>query len=139
MKSMKIYVAGPYTGTTLEEIEENVRKAMEAGLQIWKKGHFPYIPHLTHWPDILSRELNIQMGWEDYMKWHAVWVDHCDALFLLAESKGALLEYRRCVENNKVIFHSLDEIPSVDRSPTWADVHVEEISKIENRKTPPSK
>ena len=39
---MKIYVAGPYTGNTLDEIELNVRRAMEAGLMIWKKGHFPY-------------------------------------------------------------------------------------------------
>lgn len=123
---MKIYVAGPYTGSTLEEIEKNVQRAMEAGLRIWKKGHFPYIPHLTHWPDILSRELNIEMDWEDYMKWHAIWVDYCDALFLLAESKGALLEHSRAQEDGKVIFHTLDEIPDVDRSPTWADAHVED-------------
>ncbi len=120
LKSMKIYVAGPYTGSTLEEIEENVRRAMEAGLKIWKKGHFPYIPHLTHWPNILARDLEIEMGWVDYMNWHAPWVDHCDALFLLAESKGALLEYNRAKEEGKNIFHSLDEIPTVERSLTWA-------------------
>ena len=117
---MKIYVAGPYTGSTLEEIEDNVRRAMEAGLKIWKKGHFPYIPHLTHWPDILSRELNIEMDWKDYMNWHAPWVDHCDALFLLAESRGALLEFNRAKEEGKEVFHSIDEIPNVDRTQTWA-------------------
>ncbi len=120
LKSMKIYVAGPYTGSTLEEIEENVRRAMEAGLKIWKKGHFPYIPHLTHWPNILARDLEIEMDWVDYLNWHAPWVDHCDALFLLAESKGALLEYNRAKEEGKNIFHSLDEIPTVERSLTWA-------------------
>ena len=120
MKSMKIYVAGPYTGSTLEEIEENVRSAMEAGLKIWKKGHFPYIPHLTHWPDILARDLEIEMDWVDYMNWHAPWVDHCDALFLLAESKGALLEFNRAKEEGKMVFHTLDEIPTVERALTWA-------------------
>lgn len=117
---MKIYVAGPYSGSTLEEMEENVRKAMEAGLRIWKKGHFPYIPHLTHWPDILAAELEIEMDWKDYMNWHAPWVDHCDALFLLVESKGALLEYNRAKEEGKQIFHTLDEIPTVKRALTWA-------------------
>jgi hypothetical protein len=117
---MKIYVAGPYTGSTLEEIEENVRRAMEAGLKIWKKGHFPYIPHLTHWPDILASDLEIEMDWVDYMNWHAPWVDHCDALYLLAESKGALLECNRAIEEGKKVFHSIDEIPSVDRAQTWA-------------------
>ncbi len=117
---MKIYVAGPYTGSTSVEIEENVRRAMEVGLKIWKKGHFPYIPHLTHWPDILSRDLEIEMDWEDYMNWHAPWVDHCDALFLLAESKGALIEYNRAKEEGKKVFHSLEEIPTVQRAQTWA-------------------
>ena len=117
---MKIYIAGPYTGSTLEEIEENVQRAMEAGLKIWKKGHFPYIPHLTHWPDILSRELGIEMNWEDYMNWHAPWVDHCDALFLLAESKGALLECNRAKEKGKTVFQTMEEIPTVERALTWA-------------------
>jgi len=126
LKSMTIYVAGPYTGATLEEIEENVRRAMEAGLRIWKKGHFPYIPHLTHWPDILARKLEIEMDWEDYMNWHAPWVDQCDALFLLAESKGALLEYKRAKEEGKVIFHSLDMIPIVERTLTWAQEFIDE-------------
>jgi len=126
LKSMKIYVAGPYTGSTLEEIEENVRRAMEAGLKIWKKGHFPYIPHLTHWPDILSKELSIKMDWEDYMNWHAPWVDHCDGLFLLAESKGALLECNHAKEEGKIIFHSLEDIPKVERSQTWAQECIDE-------------
>jgi len=126
LKSMTIYVAGPYTGSTLEEIEENVQKAMEAGLKIWKKGHFPYIPHLTHWPDILARKLEIEMDWEDYMNWHAPWVVQCDALFLLAESKGALLEYNRAKEEGKIVFHTLDEIPSVERTLTWAQKCIDE-------------
>jgi hypothetical protein len=115
MECMKIYVAGPYTGSTMEEIEENVWRAIEAGLRIWKKGHYPYIPHLTHWPDQYAKEQNIPMDWSDYMKWHAPWVDYCDALFLLAESKGA----------GKPVFYSLDEIPTVDRSSNWADDHIE--------------
>ena len=126
MKSMTIYVAGPYTGSTLEEIEENVQRAMEAGLKIWKKGHFPYIPHLTHWPDILSRELGIEMNWEDYMNWHAPWVDNCDALFLLAKSKGALLEYNRAKAEGKTLFHTLEDIPNVERFRTWAQDYVDE-------------
>jgi hypothetical protein len=120
LKSMKIYVAGPYTGSTSEEIEKNVRRAMEVGLKIWKKGHFPYIPHLTHWPDMLAKKLEIEMNWVDYMNWHAPWVDHCDALLLLAESKGAIIEYNHVKEQGKQVFHSVDEIPDVDRALTWA-------------------
>jgi hypothetical protein len=123
---MKIYVAGPYTANTMEEIEQNVRKAIEAGLLIWKKGHFPYIPHLTHWPDLCAKELEIDMNWVDYMQWHAPWVDLCDAVFLLAESKGALLEVQRALHTGKRVFRFIDEIPNVPRCPTWIDVHSSE-------------
>jgi hypothetical protein len=105
----------------VEQIETNVRKAMEAGLAIWKKGRFPYIPHLTHWPDLCAKELKIDMKWSDYMQWHAPWVDYCDAIFLLTESKGALLEVQRAIQTDKGVFRFLDEIPTVKRSRTWAD------------------
>jgi hypothetical protein len=120
---MKIYVAGPYTGNTPEEIEQNVRRAMEAGLIIWKKGHFPYIPHLTHWPDLCAKELKIDMNWADYMQWHAPWVDLCDAIIIIAESRGASLELARAIETGKSVFRRLDDIPNVKRSRTWADAH----------------
>ncbi|MHA2191232.1 MAG: DUF4406 domain-containing protein [Candidatus Thorarchaeota archaeon] len=117
---MKIYVAGPYTGSTMEQIDNNVQKAIDAGIQIWKKGHFPFIPHVLHWVDLRAHELNVPMNWDDYMLWDAPWLDDCDALFLLAESKGALLECQRAEEEGKVIFHSIDEIPNVQRASTWA-------------------
>jgi hypothetical protein len=118
---MKIYIAGPYTGNTSEEVEGNVRKSMEAGLVIWKKGHFPYIPHLTHWPDLCAKELKIDMNWADYMQWHAPWVDLCDAIFLLAKSKGASLEMQRAIRTERKVFRFLDEIPTVKQSKTWVD------------------
>jgi len=123
MKSLKIYVAGPYSGISEDEIEKNVQRAVDAGLVIWKKGHFPYIPHLTHWPDIRAKETGVSMDWIDYMKWHAVWVDLCDALYLLGKSKGALLEYEHAKRTGKLVFHSIEEIPNVIRSVTWADSH----------------
>lgn len=122
---MRIYVAGPYSGASLKEIEANVQSAIDAGIHIWRKGHFPYISHLLHWVDIRAAELDISVDWEDYMLWDAPWLDHCDALLLLAESKGALIELRRAKEDGKTIFHSLEEIPEVERGPTWADKYRE--------------
>ncbi|MFX1439430.1 MAG: DUF4406 domain-containing protein [Promethearchaeota archaeon] len=126
MQSMKIYVAGPYTAESMEQIEENVQIAIDAGIHIWKKGHFPLIPHLLHWVDLRASEIGAPMDWKDYMLWDAPWLDHCDALYLLAESKGALIELERASEKGLVIFRSLEEIPSVERASTWADVHIKE-------------
>lgn len=122
---MKIYIAGPYTADTLEKIEKNVQRAIDVGIQIWKKGHFPFIPHVLHWVDLRAKELEITMDWVDYMLWDAPWLDDCDALLLLAESKGALIEYQRAKAEGKVIFNSIDEIPTVTRAVTWADEYTE--------------
>ncbi|MHA2118240.1 MAG: DUF4406 domain-containing protein, partial [Candidatus Thorarchaeota archaeon] len=116
MQSMKIYVAGPYTDETLEEMEANVQRALDPGIHIWKKGHYPLIPHLLHWVDLRAHEIGVPMNWNDYMLWDAPWLDHCDALYLLAESKGALIELERASEEGKLIFHSLEDIPSVERA-----------------------
>ena len=123
---MMIFVAGPYTDDTMEQIEENVQRAIDAGIHIWKKGHFPLIPHLLHWVDLRANENGVPMDWKDYMLWDAPWLDHCDALYLLAESKGALIELERASQKGIVIYRSLDEIPSVRRMQTWADAYVEE-------------
>ena len=121
MQSMKIYVAGPYTGVTMEQIESNVQKAIDAGIHIWKKGHFPVIPHLLHWVDLRANELGITMDWNDYMLWDAPWLDYCDALYFISESRGALIELKRAIDEGKIIFYSLEEIPAVERASTWAD------------------
>ena len=89
-----------------------------------EKGTLSLQPHLTHWPDLCAKELKIDMNWADYMLWHAPWVDQCDAIMLLAESKGALLELQRAIQTQKRVFRSLEEIPNVKRGPTWADVHI---------------
>ncbi len=123
---MKIYVAGPYTGSTIAEVEANVQRAIDAGIHIWKKGHFPVIPHLLHWVDLRANELGVPMGWNDYMLWDAPWLDHCDALYLVAESRGALIELERASEEGKQIFYSLEEIPTVERASTWADAFIDE-------------
>ena len=47
MKPLLIYVAGPYTGSNRQEIDRNVNRAIDAGMEIFNKGHFPYVPHLT--------------------------------------------------------------------------------------------
>nr|KXH73821.1 MAG: hypothetical protein AM324_16120 [Candidatus Thorarchaeota archaeon SMTZ1-83] len=124
MDSMKIYVAGPYTAPTMEEMEENVQRAIDAGIELWRKGHFPLIPHLLHWVDLRAEELGVPMGWSDYMLWDAPWLDHCDALLLVAESKGALIELEHASRKGMTIFRSMDEVPAVKRASTWADVHL---------------
>src|SRR5690349_24552065 len=43
--SLKVYIAGPYTEG---DVAVNVRNAMTAGIEVLKAGHFPFVPHLSH-------------------------------------------------------------------------------------------
>tara|TARA_B100000315_G_C14425531_1_gene517635 strand:+ start:548 stop:901 length:354 start_codon:yes stop_codon:yes gene_type:complete len=111
-KSLKVYIAGPYTAATEQELMKNVHAAIDAALVLFQRGHFPYIPHLTHWVDKRVKESGIDLEWEDYMKWHKPWVPTCDAFLYLNSSKGADLELQAAKDSGKLIFYSIDEIPS---------------------------
>ena len=116
MKALKIYVAGPYSAATAAGLIENTNRAVEAGLKLFKKGHFPFVPHLTHYVDLLAQQKGIPMAWEEYLMWDKPWLEDCDAVLLLAPSRGALLELEHAKRLGLRIFNNLDEIPDVPRS-----------------------
>jgi len=111
--SLKIYIAAPYSAETEEERNKNVQVAIDAAIALFQKGHFPYIPHLTHWVDKRAKETKGAMEWEDYMKWHKPWLKICDAFLYFGSSKGADLELQVAKDLGKSIFYSSDEIPVV--------------------------
>jgi hypothetical protein len=117
---VRIYVAGPYT---IPDPESNTRKAIDAGLQILQMGHFPFIPHLTHYVDLRARELGKSVTWEEYIQWDVQWLEVCDALLLLGRSKGADIEVAKARSLGLKIFLSLDDIPAI-RGATRADPHL---------------
>lgn len=112
---LRIYVAGPYTAPTDKGKLENTVRAMDAGLTLYKLGHYPYVPHLSHWLDIRARQTNVAMSWEDWMEWDEVWLESCDALLYLASSPGADRELAQARARSKVIYRSLDEVPKAGR------------------------
>ena len=108
---LKIYIAAPYSAETEEERRKNTEAAIDTALTLFQKGHFPYIPHLTHWVDKRAKGTDITMGWKDYMRWHKPWLEICDAFLYLGSSKGADLELQIAKDLNKLVFYSIDEIP----------------------------
>lgn len=111
--SLRIYIAGPYGAATHEERERNVRRAIDVGIILLRKGHIPFIPHLTHYVDLRATEIKELLTWHDYIKWDLGWLAVSDALLFLGSSPGADIEYEQAKVSGKIIFHSLDEIPLV--------------------------
>jgi hypothetical protein len=114
-KPLRVYVAGPYTAADENGHERNAVRAIDAGIAIFKKGHFPYVPHLTHYVDLRAKQTGISLEWSDYIEWDMPWLELCDALLYLGKSKGADLELRRARRLKKKIFYSVEEIPEIKR------------------------
>jgi hypothetical protein len=112
---MKIYIAAPYSAKTALEKQENTHTAIHAGLEVLDLGHFPFIPHLTHYVDqYVKRTDKFEMGYEDYIEWDEQFLEHCDALLHLDNSPGADDERQIAERDNKIIYGSVDEIPHAD-------------------------
>ena len=114
MKPLRIYIAGPYSGRDREDIERNVNRAIDAGIEIFLKGHFPYVPHLTDLVDLRAKKTGKELTWDDFIRWDMPWLKVCDALLHLGTSKGADLELEEAKRLGKRIFHSIAEIPEIE-------------------------
>ena len=115
MKPLLIYVAGPYTDSSRQEIDRNVNQAIDAGIEIFDRGHFPYVPHLTDLVDRRAKEVGKELSWSDFMAWDGPWLRVCDALLFVGESKGANIELEEARRLGKTIFYSSSEIPRLKR------------------------
>jgi hypothetical protein len=118
VKALRIYVAGPYSADAFSEREANVNVAVDTAIALFQMGHFPYVPHLTHFVDIRSHEIGAILHWEDYLRWDEAWLEVCDALIYLAPSPGADKEFQRARSLGKQVFRSMAEVPVVRTVPT---------------------
>ena len=111
-RGMRVYVAGPYTASSEDEILRNVQTAIDAALEIYSKGHRPYVPHLTHYIDKRAKEIGLEISREDFVRrWDAPWLALCDALLYLADSPGAREELEAAQGAGMKVFYDGASIP----------------------------
>jgi hypothetical protein len=107
---MLVYISCPYSAPTEEERLTNVNNAIDAGIEIMQKGHFPVIPVLMHYFDIRAAEKGIHFTWDDYMALDLELLLRCDSLLFLGHSKGADIELEYAMQNGIAVFYSIEEI-----------------------------
>jgi hypothetical protein len=101
---MSIYVSGPFTKG---DRTVNVRNAMIAGKELMAKGHFPFVPHLSFFFDLMFPH-----SWDHWMEFDLNFLDKCDALVRLpGESKGADIEVHHAQLQDIEVFYSTKEVP----------------------------
>jgi len=109
---MKVfYVAGRYRAKTEWELINNIRRAEEAALELWKKGYAVLCPH--------KNTQNFQGALPD-----KIWLDgccellsRCDAVLMLdgwKQSEGATLEFELANTLGLEIYYDLKDIESVN-------------------------
>lgn len=105
-RSLRIYIAGPFSAPTQEERDAHCRRACETGLALMQRGHLVHIPHAATAP------LDGFFHYEDFMELDFSIIQHwAQAVFLVAPSPGANREAALARVYHKPIFHTLEEVP----------------------------
>lgn len=112
-KPLKIYIAGPYTAILRCDVENNVQTAIDVGLALFKKGHYPFIPHLTHYVEMRGKERNNEPSWIEYMMRDLAWLGVSDALYFIGRSRGADIELEAAYKNGLDIYYAPKDVADV--------------------------
>ena len=118
MESLRIYIAGPYCpkDCSLHDAsriaQHNTDKAIEIGNALIEKGHFVFIPHLSHYVHIhYSCKKDYGNWWYDE---DITFLEHwATAFFYISSSWGADMELEFAKKKGLKIFYSLDEVSEV--------------------------
>lgn len=115
---MIIYVAGKYNAKSDGERLRNTNKAIDMGIKIYTlKGHYPHIPHLTHWIE-KRMDYNGELPRENdfWYKFDNMILPKCDGFIKISEdgeSTGADAEEKLAKELKLKIFKSFGDIPHI--------------------------
>ncbi len=122
LRTERIYIAGPYSNPVPLEVARNVEDAVDYAAYVMAKGHHVYCPHAaTHGIDLHVRRRSELDDFPtapfSYERWLSQCLDIIDkwatAVFIYADSPGALREVEYAKSLNLTIYRSLDEIPDL--------------------------
>ncbi|PNX52094.1 MAG: hypothetical protein BV456_00685 [Thermoplasmata archaeon M8B2D] len=92
-----IYIAGPFRAGTQWEILQNVRKAEEKSLEVWRSDNVPITPHM------LGKNFYGELDEVFVLDGLIKILSRCDGVLLLDDwynSRGTLTELGYCINNN---------------------------------------
>jgi len=99
----RVYVAGPYSAG---DLAMNVRSAYEAATRLADAGFAPFVPHHTHFWQLL-----FPRPYDEWLKLDLAFLPCCDAVLRLpGESHGADGEVREAQTRGIPVFEDLHEL-----------------------------
>ena len=108
-RPLVVYVSGPYTAPTPEQVAENVRRAEDEAHEVMRRGHVPICPHsMTHqWE-------RGGFSWDEFLRVDLALLERCDAICMVGAwegSAGAMRELVRAGELRLWVFKGATELP----------------------------
>ena len=114
---MRIYVCGPLSNPEFVEQARNITAAIDAGIALIKRGHEPFIPHLSYWTSMRAEELDQPIEYERWLEIDFAWLRVAEGLLFLGESPGSLRELELANILGLPVFKSLEEVPVAQSTP----------------------
>ena len=114
---MIIYIAGKYGAPTDGEKLKNTNKAIDVAIKVYKLGHYPLVPHLTHWIEKRMDYNGEPPRENDY--WYTfdnLIIPKCDGILRICPeglSKGADAEMEYAKRLNLQVFDTIEDIPDI--------------------------
>lgn len=110
MTGLRVYVAGPISADTPEQMEANCKEACRIASEIWDLGHFPFVPHLSYWwPDRPDAQ-------DDYNRWLELdyeWIAVSEALLKFKPSPGANKEEEFAKRHGIPVVYTVTELQNL--------------------------
>jgi len=115
VKPEKIYIASRLTAEHPLKYLSNLDESIEAAVEIWNKGHYPYPPGWDFLIFMRMRNVDMDRIYEASIEW----LKCCDSIFVLngyhdvPKSTGVIKEVKEAVALGIKFYWSMDEIPEV--------------------------
>ena len=98
----KVFISGKYRAKTEWELEQNIRRAEEAAIRLWREGWAVFCPHknTAHFGGLCDDKVWLE-GDLEFLKC-------CDAIYMLSawrDSIGACIELHIAQENGLEIIY----------------------------------
>ncbi len=112
-----IYVAGPLLNghtLTFEDGKKNWEKVVDVAEKLMQKGWTVFIPHhsLFMWKHLIDK-YDRAIPWETWLVQDSGMIQVSQALYFVGHSKGADLELKYALDNDKKVYRFIDDVPKV--------------------------
>lgn len=106
-----VYISGPYTQGN---VSDNIRSSVEIAEKVKNLGLVPFVPHLYHLWDFISRH-----SYSYWMEICLAWVPKCQVVYrIYGDSRGADMECALAKEKGipvVVTMHALEQLMEVEK------------------------